>query len=115
MSELGQQLIQIVRDKASEAPDFIYRMPPEHGTCMYVHNGQPSCLIGHGLAGAGIRVPSRHNACTIGALVDFMELPIDFDEVTWLRAAQSQQDRNRTWGDAVAYADTSPDFDSDEM
>lgn len=114
MSELGQQLIAVVRRKVAEKPDYIYEQPvPERDTCLYVHDGKPSCLIGQalwevGLIGADLEtVDKRHNSDSITVLAQFLGIKgyLDEDELLWLRRVQQQQDDRKPWGRAVAVAD----------
>lgn len=108
MSELGQKLIEIVRRKAAEQPDFVYT-PPVASVCFYVHNGVPSCIIGHALWEAGSINPSIEsgsgNNLSIGVLYYELNLPVEVEEVNWLRRVQAEQDNSKSWSAAVAYAD----------
>lgn len=119
MSDIGQQLISIVRAKAAENPDFIY-MPPggADDSCVYVHKGCPSCLLGHGLWDAGLidasferlrsdapSVLSRANEEGFDNVVEILGLALDPVELVWLEAAQSAQDDQKTWARAVELAD----------
>lgn len=118
MSELGQQLIAIVRRKAAENPDFVY-LPEgrivdgeefEH-TCQYIHrDGSPGCLIGQALFEAGLIDASLYerpdNSGAFFDLVDTFAWPIDQREVDWLRRVQWYQDKRRPWGEAAQYADS---------
>lgn len=113
MSDIGQRLIAIVRQKAAAAPDFVYNPPiEEKGTCVYVHDGKPSCLIGQALWGAGLidasLEDSAYNTETSSPLISgYLSLiDIGINELTWLRAVQYKQDTRATWADAVAYADS---------
>lgn len=110
MSELGQRLIQIVRQKAAEDPGFVYQYPPGRDTCLYVYLGSPSCLIGQALWEAGLIDASLEdleiNIETFHALIQALELPIDSVEASWLASAQTRQDTNlHSWGEAVRGAD----------
>jgi hypothetical protein len=117
VSELGQQLIEIVRRKAAEQPDFFYLPPPredggEGETCLYVHpDGTPGCIIGQALLEAGVIDASFH---TRGAdnerafpelAVDVLDLPLDAEERAWLSQVQRQQDGKCSWGWSVSRAD----------
>lgn len=127
MSDLGQQLIAIVRKKAAERPDFVYVSPegmrehvitgqPVNGNCEYIHaDGQPGCLIGQALFEAGIIDASLRddpsppagglNQTVFSRLAEALELPIDQDELRWLRRVQLEQDGLKPWGEAVRLAD----------
>lgn len=120
MSDLGKQLIETVRAKAAEQPDFVYRAPmvksplsgEEHqGGCMYVHaDGQPGCIVGHALFAAGLIDASLHeneaNKKTINLLAHRLDLPVDHNELTWLSQAQKGQDAGHSWGKSVVGADS---------
>lgn len=110
MSELGQRLIQIVRQKAAENPDFVYQYPTGRDTCVYVHLGKPSCLIGQALWEAGLIDASLEDRSTnrevSDTLIQVLELPLDQVEVSWLRSAQLKQDSTTySWAEAVTHAD----------
>jgi hypothetical protein len=118
MSELGQQLIAIVRRKAAESPGFVYQReaPDDEGyrpglsICKYVHSdGGPGCLIGQALFDAGLIDvdfnKSERNSSTICNLAEYYQWDIDPTEIGWLREVQRNQDRDTYWGDAVAAAD----------
>lgn len=108
MSELGQQLISIVRQKAAETPEFVYGAPDDVRACVYVRDGKPSCLIGQALWGAGVidcSISRHDNADVFSVLADRWRLGIDVAEVSWLRKVQRRQDDGVAWGSAVAQAD----------
>lgn len=109
MSVLGQQLIDIVRDKALEQPDFVYQQID--GVCFYVRDKKPSCLIGQALWQVGMidasleDSPLNLNYETLGGLADYFGWNIDYHELKWLRKVQRYQDTNYRWGAAVQNAD----------
>lgn len=107
MSELGQKIIDAVRAKAAELPDYIYQKT-SNGSCKYIHHGAPSCIIGHALWNVGL----------INAHCDFDKLDLSsfgyvirehWDlsdrEIKWLEDVQYKQDRGTSWGNAVVSAD----------
>lgn len=111
MSELGQLLIKLVRQKAYHDPDMVY-LPPggDEESCMYVHaDGQPGCLIGQALFEAGVIdakfFKSINNTNTITQLAREVHLPITSNELSWLAEVQCQQDERKCWAVAVAGAD----------
>lgn len=114
MSEIGQQLIEIVRQKAAENPGHVYQRPrQENGRfapCQYVQEGGPGCIVGHALWDAGLINPlfegNDHNFSPVYAIVDVLGLTIDPDEVDWLIKVQSRQDQQYPWGAAVERADS---------
>lgn len=111
MSDLGQRLIGLVRKHAENNSDFIY---PEDD-CVYVKDGQPSCLIGQALWDEGLidsTLPSSWNGKIVSDDDDFgpgiasmLDLELDAEELTWLRAVQSRQDYHLPWGKAVQITD----------
>lgn len=109
MSVLGQQLISAVRAHAAEKPDHIYKSPYGHGTCVYVYDGCPSCLIGQALWDLGLIDASfagtAGNHVPFFSVVDHLGLVLDPDERKWLREVQYHQDARHSWGEAVAKAD----------
>lgn len=114
MSEIGQKIISAVRKRAEDDPNFIYK-PPNDGNngCVYVSDGQPSCLIGCGLWDAGLIGPEfeglETNRIGIAALEDgpCQQLNLILDEVEqiWIFRVQAYQDGGHTWGDALRLAD----------
>lgn len=111
MSAIGQQLIEIVRAKAAENPDFIYSPPGgEDASCVYVHEGRPSCLIGHALWECGLidgdferRVGDNKQG--FDDIAPMLGLELGQDELAWLLGTQGAQDNSRPWGAAVRRAD----------
>ena len=114
MTEIGQKLIGIVRARAAENPEFVYerqRTPAGNfGSCRYVLDGQPSCLIGHALWGAGLidAFFEEHycNTYPFRTLVHELGLQqLDDNERKWLISVQHHQDDGRSWGTAVEWTD----------
>lgn len=118
MSDIGQQLIRLVRAKAAENPDFRYQPPGgRYYSCVYVHKSQPSCLIGHALWGAGlINAEFEHrgvdsqflrkpNQDGFDAVQKVLGLELDREERAWLEQVQAEQDNEKPWGSAVQAAD----------
>lgn len=117
MTELGQKLIASVRAKAEANPNFVYDkvkrvvvpgIPPAE-SCVYVMDGQPSCIVGHGLWEGGLINAefeySPSNGDAVRHLIDDMDLDIDPVEASWINTVQYEQDRQTPWGTAVAIAD----------
>lgn len=120
-TELGCKIIAGVREAAAEQPDRIYERiavgiegDVRDATCVYVWEGQPSCLIGQGLWRAEVIDASftyqEWNIEGIGELIlsewwtaRWPELSVR--EVAWLRWAQQTQDARRAWSVAVTDAD----------
>lgn len=116
MSDIGQRLITIVREKVAASPDYVYIPPDGSGTCKYIHDGKPSCLIGQALWDACLISPSLedspYNTETSSPLISghLALIDVDIDELTWLRAVQYMQDSRKTWAEAVEYADSDEAF-----
>lgn len=118
MSELGQKVIAAVRAHAAAKADYVYIPPDEEpeegisGTCVYVIDGAPSCLLGKGFWDLGLidanaetelmnTLPfSPYNRDHFGFMTSMEE-----EEIDWLQSVQEQQDTKQPWGQAVAYAD----------
>lgn len=111
-------------------PGFIYQpgKNPDSGAsaCLYVRDGEPSCLVGHVLARAGVAVEDlarmdegtpdsgtedepagdgdSESAFEVlwenGALPDYLEVTPDAADI--LMHVQSRQDQGTPWGDALA-------------
>jgi hypothetical protein len=66
-----------------------------------------SCLIGCGLADAGVPLDAMDvgETVSITALVDWLYIKLPSRVLEWAQSAQSAQDDNNAWSDAVAYAD----------
>lgn len=121
MSELGIKLETFVRYQAERQPGFKYQKQwadnpaPDTGGkywCLYVHNGEPSCLIGHamwnaGLIDAGFESRRSNSNCFCSGLKwDIPALKqLDDAEWVWLSNVQLAQDGGKTWHDAVSNAD----------
>lgn len=115
-TSIGEQLQEKVREIAAERPDYVYRgngAVGKLGRCVYVRDGQPSCLIGHALWGLGLIDATLEqrgsgqgdNTGDIHSLADTLNLDIDSDSLDWLSQAQYRQDVGRPWGEAVQLAD----------
>lgn len=85
--------------------------------CLYVENGEPSCIVGHVLVAAGLPVEMVAELDTFngngwgggvgaGRLAQrpFARYNISLPAASILGAAQAEQDGGSTWGDAVAAA-----------
>ena len=119
MSKLGQDLIAVVRDIAAEKPNYIYHRHQSFtednkpvSSCMYVHDGHPSCLLGFAMWSLGVidesieRSPANVWGFTRGLRWWIHELKeLDLAEWDWLGWVQHGQDSARPWGEAVASAD----------
>lgn len=113
----AQVLIDEVRRIAYERPEFIYKGDVAAG-CVYVHEGAPSCLIGHALWNLKLIDADFEDACP-----DDLDLPCNSTPITrlitqrlvpvtatpaqkeWLSWVQEYQDNESPWGTATAQAD----------
>lgn len=80
------------------------------GTCFYVHNNQPDCIVGHILhaAGVGLDVLSVQEGSGAWTLLRRLKdggiLEYD-DRVSRLLASlQGEQDNGSTWGESLDWA-----------
>ncbi|AXF51591.1 hypothetical protein CONSTELLA_101 [Mycobacterium phage Constella] len=101
MSELGQKLINEIRMVAAGNADYVCR----DANRVYVREGSPSCLVGHGLWRLGLIDAAfethRLNIGVFDSLWGKLGLEIDEEEVEWVQLVQERQDTGRTWGEAV--------------
>lgn len=110
----------IVRAIEEKGADYRYQMPTqvdretgdEWQDCVYVANGQPSCLVGHVLVMAGVPMldiaPFEGTSAdaTWGSLMDGTPHTYVRDDdasvvAQALWAAQREQDSGKTWGEAL--------------
>lgn len=89
-------------------------------TCVYVRDGEPSCLVGHALFIAGIDIDAladldTYSETDVSTLARGNEevgqepvLPrlavLSGDAVEVFQTAQMDQDQGRTWGEALSHA-----------
>lgn len=93
--------------------DYVYSRNDE-GRCVYVQDGQPSCLVGHVLVKAGVPLERLEAADSnfggTGADVLIRQInregavKVDGKARTALAEAQYTQDHGNTWGLAVRRA-----------
>lgn len=81
---------------------------PETGstipTCVYVHEGEPSCLVGQILHRHGVSLDMLSQHEFEGAWTVAFQLASADDKARgFLLAAQTAQDRGQTWGEAVEH------------
>lgn len=97
--------------------DYVYQKPVVAGSCVYFHDGQPSCLVGHWLHKRGIEFDAQHEGKGANQLLGethnyrtdktdppVYDLGIDADAVHVLAEAQSFQDDGYAWGVSVKHA-----------
>lgn len=94
--------------------DYIYSK--EDGVCVYVHDGAPSCFVGHVLHRAGVPLERLEKADTaswgggmgadslIRGLTEEGALATPDSTRSFLSAAQTEQDNGSTWGEALGAA-----------
>ncbi|QAY06595.1 hypothetical protein SEA_COOKIES_65 [Mycobacterium phage Cookies] len=127
-TEIGQKIITKIREIAAEKPDFVYQAPVNDCAdyCVYVHGGQPSCIVGQALWKLGIIGPSLETdrtriedpepGCTASegntpnqsgshGLLKYLGLEVSPEEGFWIRAVQQNQDCRFAWGESVHLAD----------
>lgn len=112
----ARRALELLCDVVDGNEDFVYHEDPRVGMCRYVLDGQPSCLVGHVLVRAGWTVeqvadldPVRDGYIYTGGVSAgelFGTFPEYFtvDAVRVLAAAQSAQDMQSSWGEALEYA-----------
>lgn len=107
MSLTGRKLIAAVRAAANENPDFVYETTTDG--CVYVNNGQASCIVGRGAWDLGLIDSTfendSENAGGVVSLLDTLGLRLGTDEINWLATVQDAQDSHVPWGKAVEKAD----------
>jgi hypothetical protein len=76
------------------------------GVCLYVNEGQPSCLVGMALVLHGVPVQRLEeiNRVGAGALHDHFAEVVAASAAEVFREAQTAQDSGATWGDALSAA-----------
>lgn len=122
-TELGMALIAAVREVAAEQPDRKYEkidVNRAHGEgsmhiCVYVWQGEPSCLLGQGLWRCDLIDASFvDHAMNYESITHLFEsnwwiekgyAVLTAREMTWLREAQRAQDIGKTWSVAIVKAD----------
>ena len=126
MSELGQKLIAEVRKVAAERPDYIYQSSGPADACWYMHNGEPSCIMGQAMYRLGAIGPSnpqsgRIENKNVSDALHILNINVDHPEADWLDEVQAAQDGRHlkpfgselgkplppklSWSAAVAQAD----------
>ncbi|KAF4408621.1 hypothetical protein [Streptomyces lycii] len=98
-----EQVRSVLRTVALERPEYVYDEQDEDGSCQYVNNGAPSCLVGHVLHRLGVPLDVLREREGDKALHVARDL-LSVSDVTagCLNRAQIRQDDGETWGDAIA-------------
>jgi hypothetical protein len=75
--------------------------------CQYQDRGQPSCIVGHVLARAGVPMNTLYELDVCGTPADRLnrDVGVDGQAAQVLNAAQCVQDAGKTWGEALASAE----------
>lgn len=119
MSDIGQKLIRKVRDIAAARPEYVY--DDTEDACLYMLDGQPSCIIGHALFQLGY-LPDHQvvtESKSASAAARMLGIELDPAEKHWLDWVQNAQDgiaarslfphenivTRLSWGISVQYAD----------
>jgi len=91
----------------SKPDDFCYTSPDDEvGKCVYVHNDQPSCLVGQILFRKGVPLTlmetwdDRHDSL----ITDVADEEISPDVLQFLSVLQNFQDTGSTWTSALQRA-----------
>lgn len=100
-----EQVMTTLRAVVAERPDYVYEEIAGDDSCLYVHNGAPSCLVGHVLfrLGLPLDVLSENEGGSPGMSV--REFGISHRAADVLDIAQARQDVGESWGDALAAAE----------
>lgn len=83
-----------------ERPDYVYarNVIPR---CVYVEDGQPSCLWGHALVRAGVpieQVSAINQGESIVGMLRKLDIPATNTQRKWARDSQWSQDQGVAWG-----------------
>lgn len=88
-----------------EGRDYVYESPA--GSCQYVHNDEPGCLIGAALYEMGIPLnvlrefEGKNAEALLVALMARRHIVVSEVEIAAANAAQQMQDDHQTWGAAL--------------
>jgi hypothetical protein len=94
---------------AEYGADYVYERVscPENDwtACVYVHHGEPSCLVGHFVSRIGLDVTAL-DGCTETSywMADYFrtdQVMFTISALDALREAQIEQDCGKTWGEAL--------------
>lgn len=105
------EFVKAVRELAAENPNFIYEAPGENRTCLYVHEGDGSCLIGQALLRVGVPLNTvagfDETAANLPVAANEALLSLGYSGAVseWAGYVQSLQDRRELWAESVALAD----------
>ena len=109
MSELGQKIIAEVRKVAAESKSFIYEPPLFRGSCVYIYDGSPSCIIGCALWNLELIDATcpwdAYAISDITSIINSLDWQVDENEKLWLLTVQQKQDVGISWGRCIELAD----------
>jgi hypothetical protein len=94
---------------ADRGEDYVYERPEDVEECQYVHGDEPGCIVGYILHAAGVDLGTLHDNEGIWAsfvtnnLAMQNVLAADYGVACFLDSIQGEQDRGKTWGQALAY------------
>lgn len=100
------QVRDMLRTVVAENPDFVYEPPGGMDEdCKYVHDGAPSCLVGHVMSRLGFPLVefARFEGQSPGQID--VALSISSRAADVLDIAQARQDVGESWGDALTAAE----------
>lgn len=101
-----EQVMSTLRAVVAERPDFIYEAPGDDtDECVYVHDGAPSCLVGHVMVRLGFDPEEFEPIEGQSPFQCQKDLDISRRAADALTAAQDKQDMDYTWSDALAAAE----------
>lgn len=102
----SSQVVEEVKRLAKEKPDFVYAIPEDAETCLYVFNGKGSCIVGQALINLGILaedIAEHEGQPASDVMEDLLDDP-NSGHNFWLDQVQSEQDGRVPWGKAVETA-----------
>lgn len=74
------------------------------GDCVYVEDGEPSCIVGHVIAYAGGNLADVEEGALPNSALSRAGVEFTDNAYYVLRAAQNRQDAGGTWGSSLACA-----------
>lgn len=111
----GPEALRLLREVVGERPDFVYAPPVgSNETCMYVWQGQPSCVVAHVLVRAGYDIDTIANLDPWG-LIDSARshvraVRVNDEAAQILTVAQTTQDNSAAWSEALDAAENRARF-----
>lgn len=95
------------RAVAEKGADYVYtsRKNPQFAQCVYVENGQPSCIIGHVVNYLGVPLDAIKEGVGPDQVLSDAGITAESTTAKLLHHAQLQQDQGIPWGQAVAIAE----------